>query len=534
MHDERGRRRRNWAICGLVLAGMGGRAEAMTYRPISDENLVAASALVVVADVEATRGARLDDGRIVTQSELQIVTGLKGGVAGGRIRVTEPGGRVGDVTVRIPGVPQFAAGERTLVFLRERADGTLGTTALALAKYTVTTGARPRARRLEPTVDDRALDDFAARVRALAGAGARRAVSDGFAGAAAVEVDLRVDGFTLLGSGGDCDPVSTAGCVGGRWFEARCGETLVYSPSGSDGGVGASESRAAFDAAIGAWSSAAGGRLDIAAGPDWPTVPSSLAPVSFADLDGVNVVQFEDPFDIVPDLSGCQGILALGGTVSTSSERLVEGDTTYDRVLEGDVVVNPGVGACLGADGLAETLAHEVGHSLGFGHSSENPSEPDPDLADALMYFLVHDDGRGAVLRTDDLAGLAFVYGPPPAEATPAGAALRDAACLAGIGLWSSACFVDQEAQGGLPAAAFKKAAKGGKLAGKAYRTTKPKKQVKFLGNADRQLAKAEIKVNDLAVRGTLGTACAEALLDDLGRGRAKLAEARAAIEAVP
>jgi hypothetical protein len=517
----------------VALAGAGGRANAMTYRPLSDENLVAASALIVIGQVEQVRGARLANGRVVTQTELRVDATLKGRVASPRILVTEPGGRAGGVVVRIPGVPHFAPGERILVFLRERADGTLGTTALSLAKYTISSGASARAtaRRTSPDFDERQLDQFDARIRQLAGSTASRVVSDGFAGPPAV--DVRVDAFTLLDNGGDCDPIAFAGCIGGRWFQARCGESISYSLSGSDGGVGPLVSRQGVEAALAAWSSAPGGFIDLLAGPDVPTVPSSLAATSLADFDGQNVVQFEDPYEIVPDLVGCQGILALGGTVSTPQGRIVQDDdTSFDRTLEGDVVVNQGTGACLGEGGLAETLAHEIGHTLGFGHASENQFEPDPVLSDALMYFMIHDDGRGAALQSDDLAGLAYVYGPPVSEPTPAGEALRDAACLLDIDLWSSACFLDQEELGGFPVAPLKKAAKAGRFARKAHAAPKAKKQLKLLRKADRQLAKAETKLDGLQSNGTLRAECAGALLDSVALGRVRIAEVQAVVAA--
>jgi len=524
---------RGWhgALVVVALLGANVRVRAMTYRPLSDENLVAASALVVIGQVEQVRSARLAGGRIVTQTDVRIDTTLKGRASGPRIRLTEPGGRVGDVIVRIPGVPQFAPGERTLLFLRERRDGTLGTTALSLAKYTIAAGASPVARRTTPDLDERRLDAFDARIRTLASGQPIRPVSDGFAGPSAVEVEGRVDGFTLLDNGGDCDPVAFSGCVGGRWYQARCGVPIVYSMSGSDGGVGPVVSRQAFEQALAAWSSAAGGFLDLVPGPDAPTSPTALGATSPEDLDGLNVVQFDDPFEIVPDLSGCQGILALGGTVSRQDERIREGDTTYERVLEGDVVVNQGTGACLAAGGLAETLAHEIGHTLGFGHSSENQFEPDPELRDALMYFRIHDDGRGAALRSDDLAGLAFAYGPPRAEPTPAGEALRDVACLLDIDLWSSACFLDQAQLDGFPGGPLKKAAKAGALARKAHDASRAKKQLKLLSKADRHLAKAETKLVGLEAGGTLRAECGGALLDSVTLGRSRIAAARVVVE---
>jgi hypothetical protein len=504
----------------------------MTYRPLSDENLVAASALIVIGEVEQVAGARLVGGRIVTQTHLRVDESLKGSVTGRHILISEPGGRVGDVTVRIPGAARFVPGERVLVFLRARGDGTLGTTALSLAKYTIAPATPTLVRRTVPAVDERVLAVFDAQIRSLASGEASRAVATGFGGPRAVEVEVHVDGFTLLGEGGDCDPTAQTGCIGGRWFEARCAEGQVYAMSGADGTLGSVASRQAFDAALAAWSEAPGGFLDLIPGPTVPPVPSALAPTSLADFDGQSIVQFDDPFEIVPDLIGCQGVLALGGTVSTSSGGVVQGTTTFDRVLEGDVVVNQGVGACLSAGGLAETLAHEVGHTLGFGHSSESAAEPDAVKRGALMYFLIHDDGRGAQLGTDDLAGLALSYGPPPSEPTPEAELRRQAACLLQVDLWSSACFVDDEELQGFPAVPLKKFAKAGTLAAKAYGATKVKKQVKLLKKADRQLVKAETKLTALQIDGVLRPECAGPLLDTVSRGRARVEQAQLSLGA--
>jgi hypothetical protein len=51
---------------------------------------------------------------------------------------------------------------------------------------------------------------------------------------------------------------------------------------------------------------------------------------------------------------------------------------------------------------FTEVLCHELGHVLSLAHSSETYPEPNPTLREAMMYFLVHADGRGATLGTWD------------------------------------------------------------------------------------------------------------------------------------
>jgi hypothetical protein len=88
----------------------------------------------------------------------------------------------------------------------------------------------------------------------------------------------------------------------------------------------------------------------------------------------------------------------------------------YSRITEGDVVINNGFEGCyFWSDlNLAEMVAHEVGHTLGLGHSSENRNESDPVLKDALMYYRSHFDGRGATIMEDDRNGICAAY-PKPA-----------------------------------------------------------------------------------------------------------------------
>jgi len=66
---------------------------------------------------------------------------------------------------------------------------------------------------------------------------------------------------------------------------------------------------------------------------------------------------------------------------------------------------------------FTEVLCHELGHVLSLAHSSETYPESNPTLREAMMYFLVHADGRGATLGTWDPPVIRQVH--PPGNTPP-------------------------------------------------------------------------------------------------------------------
>jgi hypothetical protein len=111
----------------------------------------------------------------------------------------------------------------------------------------------------------------------------------------------------------------------------------------------------------------------------------------------------------------------------------------YHESFEGDVVTNDGTECFLRNNpaGAAEVFAHELGHTLGFGHAT------DPQ---ALMFARAHDDGRGARMGDDDRSGASLFYGdgsyqpaPPPAPAPDGELTLAASAARTAIQLsWSN------------------------------------------------------------------------------------------------
>jgi hypothetical protein len=215
-------------------------------------------------------------------------------------------------------------------------------------------------------------------------------------------------------------------------------------------------------------------------------------------------------------------VLARGGFSSSADasfpelRRTVNG-VTFGKIFEGDVTMNDGLGTCFAApELLAEVAAHEIGHAIGFGHSSENPSEPDAMLADALMFFRAHDDGRGASVRADDVAAMLAVYPDELRAQTPVGGAV----CEFGLGLLNSDCFGVS-----LPVAVFTRFDRGRRAAEKAGVATTPGKQRKQLRKALQLLNKT-----DKLVQRNVGSPCREAMLARIASTRTRAQAALAGL----
>ena len=502
--------RHTWnAVAALVITLVAGRAAATVLVPMSDEALVASSDAIVVGRVGGITTVALEGARVVTRITLAVERALKGAAAGGSLVVTEDGGRIGRSAVVVFGAPEYTTGERVLAFLRRRADGSLETNGLALGKYALAdAGGVTLARRAVPSVDERPLAAFVGRVAALAAKGAP--AQDGRAGLAVAPpvLETATPAFTFIGD------------APSRWFEADCGDAVTFSLGNVDSGYGDAVSRAVAAQSAAAWTDVQGGSLTILIGPDGSPAPSVVGDTG----DGRNIIQFEDPFSEVQDLVGCSGVLARGGFLATFDSddpafSKTVGGVTFGRIVEGDVTVNQGLSECPGLDApaLGEVVAHELGHAIGFGHSSEDPNEADPVLADALMYFRIHGDGRGVSVRQDDVAAMLAGY----PESIVATAPLARLSCRFDLGIFAVSCF-DQQ----LSATPFARFAKARAAAAKASLATTAKKQRKQLGKALAFLGKTDRAITK-SIPGECGTGM-KALVADL---RARATAAREGIQ---
>lgn len=421
-----------WLTCVLTML-TAFAAHATTIVLPSDEQLVD-KAPVIVSGTVVSLSPVDRDGTIWTETTVSVTRTIKGKAAD-TITIHEPGGILGDRITKVFGTPEFTVGESVLLFLDEAPRGGYRVVDLFVGKFgeRKTLDGRRIWARHDTTQEVSLLDAdlrplHAKNVQRDAG-GFETFVYDRLAGRGSAKT-YGIENPVLEGAF-DTAPVrgkvqsnftliSEPGVF--RWARFAAGQSAPWYHSGaqpgySNGGI------AELQTAMGVWVnySAALIRYSYAGA-------LTVAPKGMTARNTYNEVLFNDPLNEISGSwsrssggvvgqGGFNGVNGSGSFTATfqADPAHPAGAITAYAITEGNLTIQDNVSPAngLSSSALAEILAHEFGHTLGFGHSESNS---------ALMYYSV--TGLGPSLRDDDQIAARWLYpngsAPPPVVQLPA------------------------------------------------------------------------------------------------------------------
>jgi len=377
-------------LCAFALLACASALQAITYVVPQDRDLVRRAGAIVVASAVESHCELTADDRVVTVTTIEIEQSLKGDFAAGEsVRLTLPGGEVGNRSLSIPGAPLFADGSRYLLFLWFNVNHEWVPWGLGLGKFDYQSDLHGRQFLERGNNDDEIFGfdevDGAPHVEGIRDASGfitfvRAILAND---TAPVRADYLVDrNDVFIGSFPEFRPAAASLKPAANfirtdylwnypgYYRWQNGGKFTFVYNGSQSCCTAST---AFSAALNNWNGQGtsvvltNGGLDTGA-------TGGLVGLNGAHADGKNCVLFGDT-QYLQNTFGTSNA-SVGGISAEGPTYTGPDGLTYHDPTEVDVVI--GASVSTDATTFRGLVTHEVGHTLGFRHSDRDSQNGSP------------------------------------------------------------------------------------------------------------------------------------------------------------